>query len=124
MKYARSESEQYPVAEIETHLLCDYFRQLVNQFFKILPMRENGETTLGVYLVSLRSELIGLRNLPSSVDNNASLISLLSILQFLIDHPDCAVSEVRREVFRAIELCNRISAACGARGKQKGGDGS
>jgi predicted transcriptional regulator len=44
-------------------LLRNYFRNLVNQFFKILPMRENGEDSLCVYMTSLQAELIGCKSL-------------------------------------------------------------
>ena len=37
-------------------------------------------------------------------------MTLLSMLQYMIDRPDCPVSEVRREVFRAISICNRLKA--------------
>jgi hypothetical protein len=38
---------------INSELLSNYFASLVNAFFKILPMRENGEVSLPTYMHSL-----------------------------------------------------------------------
>ena len=95
---------------VTSDLLRNYFRNLVNQFFKILPMRENEEKSLGVYMKSLQAELLGCKALIPEIRNNSLYLTLLSILQYLIDTPECAVSEVKREVFRAISICNKIKA--------------
>ncbi len=90
-------------------LLYNYFRSLVNCYFKILPIRESGEKTVSVYLESLKTEMLGCGGLLESIKNDASYMTLLSILQYFIDHPDCDLSVVKREVFRAIRICNKIS---------------
>lgn len=89
-------------------MLENYFHSLVNYFFKILPIRESGENSLGTYMQSLQAELIGCNNFIDLIHDDPLLISLVSILQFLIDHPSCDVSVVRREVFRAISICNKL----------------
>ena len=94
---------------IDAEVLHNYFRNLVNHFFKILPIRESGEKTIAVYLESLKAEMLGCNNLIESIHNDASYLTLISILQYFIDNPDCDLSEVRREVFRAIRICNKIS---------------
>src|SRR5699024_7722579 len=48
---------------MEPHVLGNYLRALVNQFFKILPMWESGEKTVGTYIRSLQCELLGCREL-------------------------------------------------------------
>ena len=96
--------------QIEPALLNNYFKYLVNQFFKILPMRENEDTSLQVYLKSLQAELLGCNEFVCDIKKNASFMTLLSMLQYMIDRPDCPVLEVRREVFRAISICNRLKA--------------
>ena len=40
-------------------VLSNYLRNLVNLFFKILPIRESEEPSLTSYMVSLQTELIG-----------------------------------------------------------------
>lgn len=95
---------------ITSNLLQNYFRNLVNQFFKILPMRENEEDSLCVYLKSLQSELLGCKELIPEVRENSLYLTLLAILQYLIDNPECTVTEVKREVFRAISVCNKLKS--------------
>ena len=95
---------------ITSKLLQNYFHNLVNQFFKILPMRENEESSVVIYMRSLQSELLGCKELIPEVKENSSYLTLLSILQYLIDNPKCAVPTVRREVFRAISICNELKS--------------
>jgi hypothetical protein len=95
---------------ISQDLLHNYFRNLVNQFFKILPIRESGESSLITYMQSLQAELLGCKELVTELKNDASYLTLLSILQYLIDNPDCSVPIVKREVFKAISICNRLKA--------------
>lgn len=95
---------------IDAEVLHNYFRNLVNHFFKILPIREQNEESLTTYMQSLQAELLGCRGLVSAIQNDASYLTLLSILQYLIDNPECTVREVKREVFRAISICNKLKA--------------
>ena len=95
---------------ITSSLLRNYFRNLVNQFFKILPMRENEEGSLFVYMKSLQSELLGCKELIPEVRESSLYLTLLAILQYLIDNPECSVTEVKREVFRAISVCNKLKS--------------
>ena len=96
---------------ITSNLLRNYFRNLVNQFFKILPMRENEENSLCTYMKSLQSELLGCKELIPDIRENSLYLTLLAILQYLIDTPECSVTEVKREVFRAISVCNKLKSA-------------
>lgn len=93
---------------VPSSLLKNYFKNLVNQFFKILPMKENGEDTLIFYMESLQKELIGCKDLIPCMKEDPMYLILLSILQYLIDHQDMSVLSVRREVFRAISVCNKL----------------
>ena len=95
---------------IDAEVLHNYFRNLVNHFFKILPIREQNEESLTIYMQSLQAELLGCKGLVSAIQNDASYLTLLSILQYLIDNPECTVREVKREVFRAISICNKLKA--------------
>lgn len=44
---------------MDATMLNNYFRALVNLFFKILPIKESGESSLEVYMRSLQAELLG-----------------------------------------------------------------
>lgn len=94
--------------QINDNVICNYFKNLVNLFFKILPLRENGEQTLPVYIRSLQIELIGCKNIIIDLQNDNNIITLISILQYFYDNPDSPISEVKREVFRAIAICNKL----------------
>lgn len=93
--------------KISSELLVNYFQNLVNRFFKILPMRENNEQTLEVYMTGLQSELMGCKSFIPELCVDAKFLSLLSILQYLIEN-ECPVSEVKRYVFEAISTCNKL----------------
>ena len=94
---------------LDNRYLHGYFSSLVNRFFKILPMRESGEETLNVYIQSLQAEMLGYESLSESINYDPSFVTLVSILQYMIDNPSCSVPETKREVFRAISICNRLS---------------
>ena len=89
--------ERFPNG-LPNRLIRNYFHSLVNCYFKILPIRE----------------MLGCGGLLEDIKNDPSYMTLLSILQYFIDHPDCDIAEVRREVFRAIRICNKIAGKYGA----------
>ena len=95
---------------IDPKVLHNYFHNLVNQFFKILPMREQNEESLTTYMKSLQAELLGWKNLVVAIQYDPAYLVLLAILQYLIDEPGCSVRVVKREVFRAISICNKLKA--------------
>jgi hypothetical protein len=88
---------------------------LVSKFFKILPMKESGEDTLTTYMESLQAELSGCSNLIQAIHEDADFLTLMSLLQFLLDTPDCSVGIVRREVFHSISICKRLQKKYGGR---------
>lgn len=96
-------------APVSGELVGNFFHALVNSFFKILPMREDEEVTLPVYIRSLQVELLGCKELISELNNDARFLRLLATLQYLIDHPRCSVQSVKREVFKSIRLCEQMS---------------
>lgn len=93
---------------MDARILNNYLRSLINLFFKILPIRESEEPSLTVYMQSLQAELMGCKNLIKAIHEDALFLSLISILQYLIDNPECSTSVVKREVFRAISICNKL----------------
>lgn len=99
---------------VSAELLESYMHSLVDRFFKILPIKENeseyGENSLDTYIRSLQAELLGCKELVVVVHEDPSFMSLISILQYLLDTHDCSVRTVKREVFRAISICNKLKA--------------
>lgn len=102
---------------IRVELIESYFHSLINKFFKILPLYEDNENTLCEYMRNLQSELIGFQSLLPGIGNDANLISLLSILEYLIDMHSCYGFElgkgvIKREVFGAIRVCQKMEQRC------------
>lgn len=93
---------------MDAMILENYFRALINLFFKILPIWESGEGSLETYMRSLQAELLGCKELVEAIHNDPQFLSLISILQYLIDHPSLKVPTVKREVFRSISICNKL----------------
>lgn len=93
---------------MDAKVLENYLGALINLFFKILPIKESGEESLDTYMRSLQIELIGCKELIEALREDALFLTLLAILQYLIDHPTAEVPTVRREVFRAISVCNKL----------------
>ena len=98
---------------MDAMILSNYFSALINNFFKILPIKESGEKSLDTYMRSLQAELLGCKELIEAIHNDSLFLTLLSILQYLIDTPECEVSVVKREVFHAISICNKLKCKYG-----------
>lgn len=82
---------------------------LVNQFYKILPIKESGEPSLLLYMKSLQREMLGCKSLILALENDAQYLTLLSILQYMIDN-DCDVATIKSDVFKAIRIIKRMQA--------------
>ena len=94
--------------QVDAQMIQNYFHNLVNLFFKILPMREHEEETLCQYMCNLRDELLGCKELIAALENDALFASLIFNLQYMIDRPDIPVAEVRSKVFQSISTCNKL----------------
>lgn len=103
-------SETITGIPINSEIIRGYFKRLVDKLFKILPMRENNEESLTTYMQTLQAELLGFQKFIVTINNDADYLSILAILQYLIDTPECSISVVKREVFSAISICNRLRA--------------
>jgi hypothetical protein len=95
---------------VNKSLLGNYMRNLVNLIFKILPIRESDEPSLKTYMESLQAEVLGCECLIRTVESDPLLLSLAAILQYLIDNPEGSVLLFRREVFKAISICNKLKS--------------
>lgn len=95
---------------MDAEMLANYFRTLVNLLFKILPIREANEPTLSTYISSLQAEIMGCNEFIVAIHNDPMVLTIISILQYLSDNPDCDIRVVKREVFRSINICNKLRA--------------
>lgn len=80
---------------------------LVNQFYKILPIRESNDKTLNKYLCSLQRKMLGCKSLITALNNDEYYLCLLSVLQYMIDN-DCNVDIVKRDVFESINIIKKL----------------
>lgn len=105
--YAPFDPSNGPI--LSDRLVGNYFSNLVDLFFKILPLWEDREETLPLYMETLLNELVGCEDLLEAADNDAAFMSLLSTLQYLIKNPDLPTDKVKRHVFKAISICNKLA---------------
>ena len=96
------------VSYIDDLSLENYLNSLIGKIYKLLPLRESSQGTFPIYLRGLRDELFGFTGVVSKFSYDPSYVSILAILQFLVDSPECPVEDVRREVFSMISLCKRL----------------
>ena len=99
--------------ELPDTVVRKYMKSLIGQFYKILPIKESGEPSLNRYMESLQRELLGCNNLIMMLQYDESFLSLLSILQYLIDN-DCKTEVVKCEVFKAISICKKLQNKYGS----------
>lgn len=92
---------------LSSEMVSNYLGGLVNQFFKILPIKESGEPSLNEFMRSLQVELLGHKSLMRYLENDSMYMTLLSILEYLINN-DCETYVVKREVFKAISICKKL----------------
>ncbi len=100
---------------VDSMLVRNYFEKLVNKFYKILPLKESNESSLRKYLQSLSAELLGFKSLLVKIDYDSQFMTLLCVLQYITNTPDCTVGDVKREVFKAISVCNKLADKYGAK---------
>lgn len=99
--------------ELPNEMVNKYLSSLIGQFYKILPIKESGEPSLGKYMDSLQREMIGCKDLIIALNNDELYLSLLAILQYLIEN-DCDTGIVKTEVFKAINICKKLQKKYGA----------
>lgn len=81
----------------------DYKVKLINNIYKILPMKEEKTDTINVYIESVLYELVGMEKVLYEA---GEICSIISVLENLITEQDLKI--VKREVFRAISLVKRM----------------
>ena len=95
--------------EISDTMFAKKLGNYINQFYKILPIRESGEPTLPNYIQSLQREMLGNQALITALNDDPQYLALLSTLQYMVDH-DCDVATTKSEVFKCISIIKRMQA--------------
>lgn len=94
--------------DIPNEMIGRYLESLIGRFYKILPLKEDGEPSLVKYMESLQREMLGCKWLLPVIEYDELYLGLISTLQYLID-VDCEVDIVKSEVFKAIGVCKKLS---------------
>ena len=106
---------------VDGKLLRNYFCTLVNQVYKILPMREQESKTLDKYVWRLHAELLGCAGMFPGIEDDSYFASLLSILQYLRDHcMEDSIGQTRQLVFEGIRICEKLSGRYAEGGGKEG----
>lgn len=98
---------RYDNYEISERMFAKKLGSYINQFYKILPIKESGEPTLINYMQSLMREMLGNKALIVALDDDPQYLTLLSTLQYMIDN-DCSVAVTKSETFKAINIIKRM----------------
>ena len=88
-------------------LLISYLKSSINGLYKILPLKEENNKDLVVYISSLRLNLIGVQYNYPRLKYNSDFLSVVNILTYLINN-DFDVTICKREVFKSIRLIRKI----------------
>lgn len=83
--------------------VASYFRGLVGKIFKILPMYEEDNATLNVYLRSLMLEVSGGQRILNNDELMFELIVNLEAVLLTNNH-----KELRSQVFKCTNICNQL----------------
>lgn len=95
--------------DISGEMFRNYLSFLINQFFKILPLKEAGEPTLSTHIRSLLLELVGCSELICRMEDDAMFMRLICTLQYMLDH-ECDTGTVKREVFKSISILKKLQS--------------
>ncbi len=92
--------------------LIRYLENIVNSVFKILPLWEEKNDGIDVYVESLLFELYGLEE-SVSMEHSYEYISLISTLESIkkeVSKEDGIKATIKREVFKSINIIKNMIA--------------
>lgn len=92
--------------KVDASAFKSFASDLVNKIFKLLPMKEEGNTTITDYHRYLMYKLTGFGALFPHLSNQAGFVSLLSSLESLLLVEDMKV--YRSIVFECIEIAKKL----------------
>lgn len=84
-----------------------YIKSLVGKFYKIIPMKEENNKNLNVYLDSLSIELSGGLYTFGILKESSQYTTLRNIINYFINN-EYTFSQCKREVFKAIEIIHNM----------------
>lgn len=94
--------------EIHDIALNNYLERLINKVFKLLPLKEEDNPTLDIYLESLQYELIGGKNVLLKLSHNPEYLSLILSLESLNYIDDLEL--YKRKIFECIGIIKKLNS--------------
>lgn len=94
--------------EISRGTVVNRVDDLIGQFYKILPLKENGAATLPMYIESLLREMLGMQGVLQEWQEDGLYLSLVGILQYIKENPECDTKTIRSDVFKALNIIKRL----------------
>jgi hypothetical protein len=94
--------------EVSEELVSNYYDRLVNRVFKLLPLKEEENPTIAVYLESIMLELVGGKELSDDFKNNADFLSLIMTLEGLSQITNMIT--YKREIFKCINIVRKLQS--------------
>lgn len=95
--------------DISPVMVEKYLYSNVDKIYKILPLKESKEDTLGKYIRALVRELLGCQELIDAFQSDSRYLDVISVLMYMSSHIDeMDIDEVRSDVFRCINLMKTL----------------
>lgn len=88
-------------------MINDYLNDIIGKIYKVLPLKEEGNSYLSEYLDSLLIQLKGAETTYLLLSSNPRYISIVNCIQYFCDN-DFTSRQCKREVFRCIESIKQI----------------
>ena len=84
-----------------------FVEKLKDRIFKILPLKEEGNSYLMEYIDSLIIEMMGGYVTFPELQSNMEYLRVINTLQYML-HNDISVVKCKREIFKSIRCLNNI----------------
>lgn len=86
-----------------------YLSCLINQIFKILPLKEQNSEFIDTHISDIIKELKGFDMLIKDTEYDAVIMRILAILSYYEQNIYVSsVEDVRRNIFKMITLCEKL----------------
>ena len=88
-------------------LLIKYLKSSINGLYKILPLKEEDNKDLIVYIKSLKIDLVGNQWNFVQLRYDADYLRVINILNYFVNN-DFDIKTCKREVFKSIRIIQKI----------------
>lgn len=97
--------------KLPDEMVVAYVDGMIAMTYKMMPMKEDGATTLSAYIESTLRELVGNRDLVIALRNRKEFLSILGTMESLLSQDD--FNKFRSDVFKIINMIKRLKSSLG-----------